>query len=97
MEGESILPVVQNKVATGRKAWLLEFWKYFPENTPSYVGVRTERHKYIEYERGRDPELFDLLADPEEKRNLYNTPEGLKLVPDLKELLAQLKSGKKIA
>jgi len=96
MEGESILPVIQNKVAAGRKAWLLEFWKYFPENTPSYVGVRTEQYKYVEYERGRNPELFDLLADPEEKRNLYNTSEGLKLVPDLKELLVQLKSGKKI-
>ncbi|MCJ7772566.1 MAG: DUF4976 domain-containing protein, partial [Desulfobacterales bacterium] len=78
------------------KAWLLEFWKYYPENTPSYAGVRTKQHKYIEYERGRDPELFDLLADPEETRNLYHTPEGVKLMPDLKELLFQLKSGKKI-
>jgi hypothetical protein len=91
-----MLPIFQNKTAAGRKAWLLEFWKYFPENTPSYVGVRTQQHKYIEYERGRDPQLFDLLADPEEKRNLYNTPDGLRLLPDLKELMAQLKAGTKI-
>lgn len=96
MEGTSILPMLRNKAIPGREVCLLEFWKYYPENTPSYVGVRTKQYKYIEYEKGREPMLFDLLADPEEKHNIYQTPEGLKLLPDLKALLIQLKSGGKI-
>jgi N-acetylglucosamine-6-sulfatase len=94
MEGSSIVPLLQNKEAPGRKAWLLEFWKYYPENTPSYVGVRTETHKYVEYERSRVPEIYDLAADPKEEHNLYGTAEGAKLLPELKGMLDRLKRGK---
>jgi len=96
MEGMSLLSLIRDKKIVGRKAWLLEFWKYFPENTPSYIGVRTERYKYVEYEKGRDPMLFDLAVDPNEKHNLIHTPEGAKQAPDLKEVLFQLRNGEKI-
>jgi len=62
--------------APGRKACLLEFWKYYPENTPSYVGVRTMTHKYVEYEKTLKPQIFDLVNDPREQNNLYGTQSG---------------------
>jgi len=90
MEGTSILPMVQHNTVPGRKACLLEFWKYYPENTPSYIGVRTEQYKYVEYEKGREPMLFDLVFDPNENHNLYHTAEGKKLLPLLTNLMREL-------
>jgi N-acetylglucosamine-6-sulfatase len=95
MEGESMLPLLNHR--GGRKAWLLEFWKYYPENTPSYTGIRTARHKYVEYQKTRKPQLFDLKADPKEQINLYETPQGKKLLPDLIRMLNRLKQGERLS
>jgi N-acetylglucosamine-6-sulfatase len=94
MEGQSFLPILKDPEAPGRKAWLLEYWKYFPENFPSYVGVRTDTHKYIEYEKTLEPELFDLTTDPGELRNLHGTPAGQEMLPELKGKLDALKNGR---
>jgi arylsulfatase A-like enzyme len=90
MDGESLVPILKDGGASGREAFLLEYWRYFPENTPSYQGVRTQRYKYIEFERGRKPWLFDLKNDISETTNLHDTPEGARLVPELKDLIASL-------
>jgi len=90
MDGRSLLPVLANPTAEGRTHFLMEFWRYYPENTPSYVGVRTDRYKYIEFERGRDPWLFDLRQDPEEQHNLYGTPGGARLQVRLQAILDTL-------
>ena len=87
MDGMSLVPILRDPEARGREQFLLEYWRYYPENTPSYVGVRTEQYKYVEFERGRGPWLFDLEKDPGERRNLYGTPEGKKVLPELKGLL----------
>lgn len=84
MDGESVLPYLSQKEEKGREAFLLEFWKYFPENTPSYAGVRTQTHKYIEYEKSREPQLFDLIEDPGEYNNIYFDEVGQSILPDLK-------------
>ncbi len=96
MEGRSFLPNLEDGGAPGRRAWLLEYWKYFPENFPSYSGVRTESLKYIEYEKTLEPELFDLKADPGEQHNLWGTPEGEKRLPEMKDLLEAVKSGNRL-
>jgi N-acetylglucosamine-6-sulfatase len=96
MEGRSMLPILESRNVRGRKAWMLEYWKYFPENFPTYVGVRTETHKYIEYEKTLTPEIFDLKNDRGEKHNLYGTQEGDRVLPELKKMLTDLKSGKRL-
>jgi len=90
MDGESLVPVLKSGHAKGRNSFLMEFWRYYPENTPSYVGVRTKRYKYIEFEQGRKPWLFDLQDDPGEMNNLLGTPTGDELLPKMKRLLARL-------
>ncbi|MFC1888996.1 sulfatase-like hydrolase/transferase [Thermodesulfobacteriota bacterium] len=91
MDGGSLVPVLRGPEARGRDQFLLEYWRYYPENTPSYIGVRTERYKYVEFERGRDPWLFDLEKDPGELDNLAGTTEGEKALPELKGLLDEWK------
>jgi hypothetical protein len=49
--------------------------------------VRTQRYKYVEFERGREPWLFDLQQDPGEQANLYGTNEGERIVPGLKAIM----------
>jgi N-acetylglucosamine-6-sulfatase len=96
MEGKSLVPILNDRDAPGRKAWLLEYWKYYPENFPSYYGVRTQTHKYIEYEKTLRPELFDLTMDPGEENNLCGTHDGERLRPDLKRILEELKAGRQL-
>jgi N-acetylglucosamine-6-sulfatase len=96
LEGESFVPILKDEDRPGRKGWLLEYWKYYPENLPSYVGVRTDTHKYIEYEKTLEPELFDLTDDPGEESNLYGTPEGEEILPALRGTLEDLKAGKRL-
>jgi arylsulfatase A-like enzyme len=92
MDGQSLVPILKDAGAEGRKAALFEFWKYYPENTPSYVGVRTDTHKYIEFEKGRVPWIFDLVKDPGENCNLFGTPRGDQLQPMLKRMLERLRA-----
>jgi arylsulfatase A-like enzyme len=94
-DGESFVPILQDASAPGRKAWLYEYFKEFPYNTPPLNAVRTETHIYTEYESRRRPELFDIVNDPRQQRNLMGTPEGDRLLPEMKEMLEGLKAGKR--
>ena len=58
-------------------------------------AVRTESHKYIEFESRKKTELFDIIADPQEKHNLMNTAEGASLAAELRKMLLDLQRGKK--
>jgi arylsulfatase A-like enzyme len=92
MDGQSLLPILETPGKKGRNAFLMEFWRYYPENTPSYVGVRSNRYKYIQFEKGRDPWLFDLKTDPQEMENLFGTPAGDAILPKMKQTLLELNS-----
>lgn len=49
-------------------------WGEFSNRT-----IRTSGAKLIVWERGRDPELYDLSSDGQEERNLFNDPAALGL------------------
>ncbi|RLD64732.1 MAG: hypothetical protein DRI95_10245 [Bacteroidetes bacterium] len=92
MDGKSLKPLLREPDGKFSDACLLEFWRYYPENTPSYTGVRTQRYKYVEFEKSRKPWLFDLKKDPKEEENIYNTPNGQKEVKRLQAIMKELKS-----
>ncbi|MEW6444014.1 MAG: sulfatase [bacterium] len=96
MEGQSFLPFLSSARARGRKAWLYEYFKDFPYNVPQIRAVRTEQHIYIEYEGKRPPEMYDVVADPREHRNLIDTDEGARLRPGLEAMLEALRRGEKL-
>lgn len=96
MEGQSLAPVLKDRNAPGRKAWLYEYFKDFPYNVPELKAVRTDRYKYVKYEGKRPDELFDLKNDPREKHNLMGTEEGKKVLPLLASMLDDLNKGVKL-
>jgi hypothetical protein len=57
--------------------------------------VRTPTHKLIHYWKKDAWELFDLMADPDELKNLYGTPGSEELTARLKAELAQLRTSLK--
>jgi N-acetylglucosamine-6-sulfatase len=54
-----------------------------------YQAVRTDTHKYVEYNNG-DVELYDLQADPYELDNLYESADP-SLLEDLQARLEALR------
>lgn len=84
------------------KGWKQEayyrYWMHMAHHdNPAHVGIRTKTHKLIyyygcNYDGGYQTppgwELYDLINDPQETRNLYNDPEHAALVTHLKQRLA---------
>jgi arylsulfatase A-like enzyme len=53
--------------------------------------VRTETHKLIYFWKKDQWEMYDLVKDPDELRNLYNDPTQKQVVAKLKTELYRLK------
>ncbi|MCG6155900.1 sulfatase family protein [Rubinisphaera margarita] len=98
----------KSMLETGKepKDWKQEayyrYWMHMAHHdNPAHVGLRTKTHKLIfyygcNYDGGyRTPpgwELYDLVNDPHETRNLYDDPEQAELVAELKRRLAETRS-----
>jgi N-acetylglucosamine-6-sulfatase len=85
-DGRSLVPaLVGNQDPPWRTSILLE-------RLPSqrgYQAIRTETHKYVEYNNG-EKELYDLTTDPYELDNVYESADP-SLIEDLKTRLDSLR------
>ena len=87
-DGRSLVPLLHSEDPVWRSAVLLEGSP--GQNPPSYEAIRTETHKYIEYNNG-ETELYDLESDPYELENLPKITDP-SVVADLKARLNALRS-----
>lgn len=75
--------------------WRTEMFYEYAERIwqcPALVAARTERHKLIEYlDPASSDELYDLLADPQEMRNVIRDPGYAQMLADMRRRLARLK------
>ena len=85
-DGRSFAPLLRGEDPAWRVAALLE--AAGGGAPPTYAGVRTETHKYIEYQTG-EKELYDLRSDPYETESLHETA-GSSLIQELKAKLNAL-------
>ena len=103
IDGRSWKPLLSGNSKGWRKSWAY-FYNYesqFPY-TPNVRAVRTADWKYIHYPHGdgapdrHGAELYNLIADPGETRNLINDPAAAKKLAELKKeserLLKQCKA-----
>ena len=97
VHGRSFKQLVTSGDPDWRTAWFYHYnyEKQFPY-TPNVRGIRTDRWKYVRYPHGDGSpdrhmaELYDMVSDPHEKKNLINAPGMESLVEDLQQQLTDL-------
>ena len=97
IDGRSWVKLVREGDPAWRQAWLYEYnyEKQFPY-TPNIRGVRTDDWKYMHDPPGDGSpdkhlaELYDLKADPEERRNLIKEPAVAAQLAELRAELARV-------
>jgi N-acetylglucosamine-6-sulfatase len=101
MHGASLIPLAQNQAANWRREFAYEYyWERDYPQTPTVVGLRTDRYSFMQYHGIWDlEELYDIESDPGQMKNLLGnvriTTEGGRLFnrigdPQLKSLVGDL-------
>lgn len=93
VNGESLLPLLQDPDAGWRDVILIEHWpteEGIGSRIPEYYAVRTLEWKYVEYVTG-EQELFNLIEDPYELENLAGQSAYAEIQRELKTRLEELK------
>ena len=97
MQGRSLTPVFRGRTPPDWRTSM--YYRYYHDpgdhNTRAHYGVRTRTHKLIYYWKKDQWELFDLVTDPQEMKNLYGQPGQETITASLKAELAKLKKAMK--
>jgi len=93
MQGRSMVPVLKGKTPGN---WRKEHYYHYYEYPGSHMvkrhyGMSTERYKLMHYYYDIDEwEMYDLQADPQEMKNVYNDPAYAPVQKKLRKRLAKL-------
>ena len=93
IQGESLLGLLTGTAPpTWRDSIYYHYYEYpQPHRVPPHYGVRTERYKLVCYYTTAEWELFDLVEDPSEVRNVYGAPGMESVVAELTAELRRLR------
>ncbi|QDV66937.1 Arylsulfatase [Rosistilla carotiformis] len=103
VQGRSFKSLLEtgNEPADWKQAAYYRYWMHMAHHdNPGHLGIRTKTHKLIyfygcNYDGGYQTpagwELYDLVNDPQETRNLYDDPNQAERVTELKAQLARLR------
>ena len=93
MQGRSLVPVLRGRTPRDWRSSM--YYRYYHDpghhNTRAHYGVRTKTHKLIHFWKKDQWELYDLVKDPQEMRNLYGQPAQAALTARLKTEMGRLK------
>lgn len=94
MQGRSLAPLLSGEAP---RAWRTSFYyRYYHDpgnhNTRAHYGIRTTTHKLLFFWTKNQYELYDLVKDPEELRNVYNDPAYARTADALKKEMLRLKT-----
>jgi arylsulfatase A-like enzyme len=76
MQGRSLLPLLTGTSDAGRDDVWCEYFNAMPGGEWASM-VRTAERKLVKCHGGDDGELYDLVNDPHERRNLWRRPDWL--------------------
>jgi arylsulfatase A-like enzyme len=94
MQGVSLVPLLRGKKqGRWRDALYYHYYEYPAEHAVRrHYGVRTDRYKLIHFYNDIDAwELYDLVADPHEMKNLIDDPAYDKVERHLRKRVAALR------
>jgi arylsulfatase A-like enzyme len=93
MQGHSLVPLLKGETPKDWRSSI--YYHYFeypgPHMVQKHYGVRTKTHKLIYYYPIDEWELFDLVADPGERKSVYSDPKYADVVKTLKAELDRLR------
>lgn len=94
IQGQSLLPLIEDKVEEIRPAAFVEFYSHenpFPWTAQlDYRVVVSKQYKYIKWLRFDNAELYNLVDDPFEIRNLIDDQSYSAILAQLKSQMADL-------
>ncbi len=78
VQGKSIRPILARTESrmTFRDAIYYAYYERGEHNVPQHFGIRTHTHKLMFFPDSKQWQLFDLITDPHEMTNIYDTPEA---------------------
>ena len=94
MHGRSLVPLLHGDHPADWRTSV--YYRYYHDpgdhNTRAHYGVRTATHKLIHYWKKDAWELFDLVRDPTEQRNLAGDPAQAGKLAELKAEIVRLQT-----
>lgn len=93
MQGESLIPLFKGQTEGFREAVYYHYYEYPAVHmVKRHYGIVTEEYKLAHFYDDIDEwELYDRKKDPQEMKNVYDDPEYVEVVTELKEKLAELR------
>ncbi len=94
MQGESLVPLLHGaKPDDWRKSFYYHYYEYPGwHSVRRHYGVRTRQHKLIYFYNLEEWELYDLKADPNEMRSVYDDPAYAIIQTELHAELKRLRA-----
>ncbi len=94
MQGKSLLPILKNEGKSPedwREAIYYLYSGEWTHNVAAHDGVRDSRHKLMYFPKTKEWMLFDLQKDPQELKNVANSPEYADTLTEMKQLYSKLR------
>ena len=103
VQGKSFKTILEtgNEPKNWKKAAYYRYWMHMAHHdNPAHIGMRTKRYKLIyfygcnyqgEYQTPAGWELYDMINDPQETKNIYDDPKNIKVVNSLKAWMEKLR------
>jgi arylsulfatase A-like enzyme len=93
MQGINLVPMLEGKQKTlPRKYLYYHYYEFGRDHTViPHLAIRGERYKLIYFYTVNEWELYDLLKDPAEQKNLINSPSHQPVIKELKTELNKLR------
>jgi arylsulfatase A-like enzyme len=93
MQGRSFAPLLRGEPPADWRTSMYYRYYHYPghHKVQMHYGLRTEGFKLIHFHLLDQWELYDLVKDPEERRNVYKEAAYQEMIPKLKEELYRLK------